>query len=303
MAAGNPVVAAAVPAVEEVAEGAAELVSPHDENAWAAAIDRILSTPAVAKAMRARGKAVAAERSWGKVAEDLLLFLEAVVRDFAPRPGIGSTGRPNRRTVRARLLALALVLLLAAVGIVTKATASGRKTEQLRAVPAARWLETNSILLSAQPGDLDLINMRDLIGVRAVVDLTRGSELEGLVARDLHLDFLGLEIPRGGFPDEGQLIELMTFVREHRDQKKIVLIHDEGGYDTDPVVEAMLFVCAGAQPKAVIELVGPAHLTDQQLGAVDALAIALGKKSYVPAGRHPPVTRAFAHLNPAAVSF
>src|SRR5438132_6124490 len=109
MAAGKPVIAAAVPAIEEVANGAAELVSPHDENAWAAAIDRILSTPTVAKTMRARGKAAAAERSWGKVAEDLLSFLEAAVRDFVPRPGIGPTVRPGRRVVRTRVLALILV--------------------------------------------------------------------------------------------------------------------------------------------------------------------------------------------------
>jgi glycosyltransferase involved in cell wall biosynthesis len=72
MACGTPVVCSTAPALVEVAGGAALCVSPHDSEALAEAIGRVVGNPAVAEDLRARGLARAAAFSWQRTAEQTL---------------------------------------------------------------------------------------------------------------------------------------------------------------------------------------------------------------------------------------
>ncbi|MGE0641935.1 MAG: glycosyltransferase family 4 protein [Thermoanaerobaculia bacterium] len=68
MAAGTPVLAAKIPAVVEIAEGAAELVDPLDVGAWSAAIARLLGDPGHAAQLAAAGRSRAEAFRWPEVA-------------------------------------------------------------------------------------------------------------------------------------------------------------------------------------------------------------------------------------------
>jgi glycosyltransferase involved in cell wall biosynthesis len=78
MAAGVPVIAADVPAVSEVAGGAALLVRGADARRWAAAIDRVVSDGAVAAGMVEQGRARAAEFGWDRFCDGMVeLYVRA----------------------------------------------------------------------------------------------------------------------------------------------------------------------------------------------------------------------------------
>jgi glycosyltransferase involved in cell wall biosynthesis len=79
MSAGVPVVASAVPVLEEVHGSAAMLVPPHDETAWATAIMRIIDDPDTASSMVAKGTAAAAAASWKRAALALKELLLSVI--------------------------------------------------------------------------------------------------------------------------------------------------------------------------------------------------------------------------------
>ena len=64
MAAGIPVVASAIPVLEEVCSGAAILVPAHDPAAWAAALNRVLDGGPPVASLVAHGAAVAAAATW-----------------------------------------------------------------------------------------------------------------------------------------------------------------------------------------------------------------------------------------------
>jgi glycosyltransferase involved in cell wall biosynthesis len=80
MAAGAPVVTANVSSLPEVAGDAALLVDPADVNAIATALARLLSDPALADDLRARGRARAAELSWERTARETLALLRSIAR-------------------------------------------------------------------------------------------------------------------------------------------------------------------------------------------------------------------------------
>lgn len=69
MQVGVPVLASDTPALREVGGAAARYLSPDDPVAWAAAIDDIAGDPAGRAARAARGRARAAEFSWGATAQ------------------------------------------------------------------------------------------------------------------------------------------------------------------------------------------------------------------------------------------
>ncbi len=99
MSAGVPVVASAIPAVEEVSGLAAVLVPPHDATAWATAIMRVLDDPATASAMVAAGTSVAATATWdqgGQALRELLLSVADSSWHRAPSgpPTDPSPGQP-----------------------------------------------------------------------------------------------------------------------------------------------------------------------------------------------------------------
>jgi glycosyltransferase involved in cell wall biosynthesis len=72
MAAGVPVVAADVPALAEVAGGAAALVRGTDPQQWAAEIDRVISARAVTAGLAELGRARAAEFRWDRFCDGMV---------------------------------------------------------------------------------------------------------------------------------------------------------------------------------------------------------------------------------------
>ena len=65
---GVPLVVGRAPALGEIFGEAALLVDPHDEAAIAAAVDRVLSEPALRERLVAAGRALAARHSWARTA-------------------------------------------------------------------------------------------------------------------------------------------------------------------------------------------------------------------------------------------
>jgi glycosyltransferase involved in cell wall biosynthesis len=72
MACGTPVVCSTVPALAEVARGAALLVDPLDHEGFATAITHVLGDPRLAEDLRQRGLARARDFSWDRAAEQLV---------------------------------------------------------------------------------------------------------------------------------------------------------------------------------------------------------------------------------------
>ena len=89
MARGVPVACSAIPALREVVADAALLFAPHDEQAIAQALQRLLGDPALAESLRARGVRRAHEFTWERAARGTL---ESYARaaGFAP-PAAEST--------------------------------------------------------------------------------------------------------------------------------------------------------------------------------------------------------------------
>jgi glycosyltransferase involved in cell wall biosynthesis len=79
MSAGVPVVASAIPVVEEVHGSAAMLVPPHDATAWATAIMSVLDDPATASHMVVKGTAAATAATWHRSAQALRELLLSVI--------------------------------------------------------------------------------------------------------------------------------------------------------------------------------------------------------------------------------
>ena len=84
MAAGTPVVAADVPGLREAGGEAALYVAPGDAAGLAAALERVLSEPALAAELVRRGRLRAAELSWDTTAQKTLAVLERAAAE-APR--------------------------------------------------------------------------------------------------------------------------------------------------------------------------------------------------------------------------
>ncbi|HEY4397094.1 MAG TPA: glycosyltransferase family 1 protein [Acidimicrobiia bacterium] len=79
MAQGTPVLAADIPALREIAAGAAVLRSPHDPDAWVAALDNLLHDEAELSRLGTAGRARAQGYSWARCAEGTrAIYLEAV---------------------------------------------------------------------------------------------------------------------------------------------------------------------------------------------------------------------------------
>jgi len=79
MAAGLPVVASDAEAVQEAAGDGALIVPAQSPADWAKALDLILGDPGYAAELRARGRVVAAKRTWARSAD---LTLEAITRSL-----------------------------------------------------------------------------------------------------------------------------------------------------------------------------------------------------------------------------
>jgi glycosyltransferase involved in cell wall biosynthesis len=78
MACGTPVICSNTTAMPEVAGGAARLVPPLEVEAWAEAIDSVLSNAEVRQRMRADGLKRAAQFSWSRAAEIVRSTLDSI---------------------------------------------------------------------------------------------------------------------------------------------------------------------------------------------------------------------------------
>ena len=72
MAAGTPIVCSDIPVFREVAADAASFVPPGDADAWARTVAEVLSDPARARDLAARGSARIRDFSWRRTAERTL---------------------------------------------------------------------------------------------------------------------------------------------------------------------------------------------------------------------------------------
>jgi glycosyltransferase involved in cell wall biosynthesis len=81
MACGTPVVTSHSSSLPEVVGDAALLVDPHDSNAIAEAMHRVLDSPTLAATLRDRGIARARRFTWERAAQDMLTLYEHVLCD------------------------------------------------------------------------------------------------------------------------------------------------------------------------------------------------------------------------------
>jgi glycosyltransferase involved in cell wall biosynthesis len=79
MACGTPVLVSTAQALQELAGDAALAVDPHDQQAMAAALERLLTDPALRDDLRARGAQRAAAYSWAAAARRTLAVYQDVV--------------------------------------------------------------------------------------------------------------------------------------------------------------------------------------------------------------------------------
>jgi len=81
MASGIPVVASNASSIPEIAGDASILLSPTDEEAWAAAIKDLLENPARARELSQKGQVRARQFSWKRAAEETLAIYRSIVSD------------------------------------------------------------------------------------------------------------------------------------------------------------------------------------------------------------------------------
>ena len=81
MAAGTPVMVSDIPVMREIAGDAALRLPPHDPGAWARAIGDLATDPDLRARLAEAGRRRAADFSWGRTAEMVLVALEAGASD------------------------------------------------------------------------------------------------------------------------------------------------------------------------------------------------------------------------------
>jgi hypothetical protein len=207
----------------------------------------------------------------------------------AATPAVGSGGSLPRRERLVRVGVLVLVAVLAAGLLASKRLLASTPSATLPAVPNPVWVVPGTLLSGGQPVDIDFVNLRDLYRVAAVVNLRATSSLERSVVRGFGLDYLSVPVAPGQAPTDRQLEAIVGFVRLHAGAGRIVYLHDDTGLDRAPAVAVMLLQLRGSDPvrAAKVAAAGPAGrpaLSAAQVAAVNALARALGRPPYLPAG-------------------
>jgi glycosyltransferase involved in cell wall biosynthesis len=87
MACAAPVISSTASSLPEIGGDAALYTSPHDDEAFAAAIHLVLTQPALADALRARGLARAQEFTWARCAQQTVEVYHAAAGQAATRLG------------------------------------------------------------------------------------------------------------------------------------------------------------------------------------------------------------------------
>jgi glycosyltransferase involved in cell wall biosynthesis len=99
MACGLPVVCSNGGSLEEIADGAALTMAPHDEKGFARAVTDLLTSTTMAEDLRKKGLARASEFKWQRTARETLEVYESInSAEAAVAPGAGSTdAKPKKR--------------------------------------------------------------------------------------------------------------------------------------------------------------------------------------------------------------
>jgi hypothetical protein len=189
---------------------------------------------------------------------------------LGPLPALG---RP------AVLLRVTIVVCLLAVAVLARNSGALRAEAVDSVVPpmpaAAQVLP--GVLRGAAPSDVELTQLRDSYGVRALVAVAGASIEERAVVRSLDLELLELDVIDEAPPGPEPMLELVRLVRSTTEVPgHAVYVHDASGRGPDLITAAaMLQVLDGVPPPAVLAglapeeraVLGPAHLA-----ALDAVA-------------------------------
>lgn len=218
---------------------------------------------------------------------DLTSSTKVPLRDEVPGHGraepfaaaIGGATTLTRRQLRVRQSLLAVALLLSALGLYARQALKPPLTERLPTVGNVAWVIEGRVMRGGHPRDIDLASLRDLFGVRAVVDLEKPSPVAPLAPKDFSLNYLSLPVGKRVAPSQEQLAQLLRFIKA---QRGAVYVYDQTGVESAPTVAAMLLVLRGTTaPRAVAEVAGEARAVPKlfraaQLAAIDQLAYRAG---------------------------
>lgn len=205
-------------------------------------------------------------------------------------PALGRAPVMRAAERRNRLTALLLAIAVAAFLVASKKMFFSSPQDNLPAVPHAAWVVPDEVMRGGQPPDVDFVNLRDLFGVTAVVNLRGSGWVEAAVVRGLGMQYIGIGVSPGKAPTVEQLAAIVGFLRQQHKDHGVVFIHDVTGLDRAPAVAAMLdmlrrvptdeaarAVRAGLSPDALV-------FSTPQLDAMNALARDLRLAPYLPEG-------------------
>jgi hypothetical protein len=188
-------------------------------------------------------------------------------------PAMGLLPAIGRRAV---LLRVTVVVCLLAAAVLARNTGVLRAEQVDSVVPpmpaAAQVLP--GVLRGAAPSDLELTQMRDSYGVRAVVAVAGASIEERAVVRSLDLELFELDVLDEGPPGPEPMLELVRFVRSATEVPgEVVYVHDAFGRGPDLITAvAMLQVLDGATARAVLAGLRPEERAALDPAHVSALA-------------------------------
>jgi hypothetical protein len=141
-------------------------------------------------------------------------------------PAIGTISALPRAQRWRRLMVL-IVLLGVALSVreadLLHPTPDG--ASNLPPLPGAAEVEPG-IVRGGEPGDLDLIRLRDYFSVRSVVQLDREDPEERAVAEGLGLAILQLAIPEGEAPTAEQMLAVVAVARAAEAARSVDPHHD-----------------------------------------------------------------------------
>jgi hypothetical protein len=170
-------------------------------------------------------------------------------------PALGGISSLGRRRVTLRVIGIA-ALLVAALGL--RASGVLHPSASLPP-PLAGWARVEpGVVRGSQPADLDLIQLRDGFGVRAVVDVDGTDVNERAVTRGLGLRLLVLNVGTREAPSAADLIALARFLPT---AGGTVYLHDSTGNGSVVVVAAALRVMHGESLAGVVRTLSREDIT------------------------------------------
>ena len=164
-------------------------------------------------------------------------------------PAFGACA-PYGRGRRILVPVVLIVLLGAALGVRASGVLRSGPADR-PPLPAAAEVAPG-LVRGGPPADIDLLHLRDVYGVRAVVDVDGMDVEERAVTGSLGLRTLELNVAAGRPPTAGELLELVRFLRSTV-ATGVVYLHDSDGRGPVVIVSAMLQVLRGVAPATVLD--------------------------------------------------